>query len=88
MDDRSKMAFCMPGTTLTSNGATHKSNRFIASANRDDTHHSVTRSLTVSAAASHWKVMSRHFEMSEPRPEEMVMQPRTFCAVVSLAQIA
>ena len=26
--------------------------------------------------------------MSEPRPELMVMQPRTFCAVVSLAHIA
>ena len=36
----------------------------------------------------HWNVMSRHFEMSEPSPEEMVMQPRTFCAVLSLAQIA
>jgi len=35
----------------------------------------------------HWNVMSRHFEMSEPRPEEMMMQPRTFCAVVSAAQI-
>ena len=23
--------------------------------------------------------MSRHLEMSEPRPEEMMMQPRTFC---------
>jgi len=34
----------------------------------------------------HWNVMSRHFEMSEPRPEEMVMQPRIFCAVVSAAQ--
>jgi hypothetical protein len=32
--------------------------------------------------------MSRHFEMSEPRPELIVMQPRTFWAVVSLAQIA
>jgi hypothetical protein len=37
---------------------------------------------------NHWNVMSRHFEMSEPRPEEMVMQPRTFCAVVSAAQTA
>src|ERR1700744_4443916 len=36
----------------------------------------------------HWNVISRHLEMSEPRPEEMVMQPRTFCAVLSLAQIA
>lgn len=35
----------------------------------------------------HWNVMSRHLEMSEPRPEEMVMQPRTFCAVTSAAQI-
>ncbi len=32
--------------------------------------------------------MSRHFEISEPRPEEMVMQPRIFWVVVSLAQIA
>ncbi|MET3316517.1 hypothetical protein ABIF41_008358 [Bradyrhizobium japonicum] len=30
--------------------------------------------------------MSRHLEMSEPRPEEMMMQPRTFCAVTSAAQ--
>ena len=30
--------------------------------------------------------MSRHLEMSEPRPEEMVMQPRIFCAVMSAAQ--
>jgi hypothetical protein len=29
--------------------------------------------------------MSRHFEMSEPSPELIVMQPRTFWAVVSLA---
>ena len=40
-----------------------------------------------SLEGSHWNVMSRHFEMSEPRPEEMVMQPRTFCAVTSAAQI-
>ncbi|SFI61051.1 hypothetical protein SAMN04487925_103449 [Bradyrhizobium sp. cf659] len=40
-----------------------------------------------SARSAHWNVMSRHFEMSEPRPEEMVMQPRTFCAVTSAAQI-
>ena len=33
-------------------------------------------------------VMSRHFEMSEPRPEEMVMQPRSFCAEVSAAHTA
>jgi hypothetical protein len=32
--------------------------------------------------------MSTHFEISEPKPEEMVMQPRTFNAVLSLAQIA
>ncbi|MGY3106329.1 hypothetical protein ACVWWR_002445 [Bradyrhizobium sp. LM3.2] len=30
--------------------------------------------------------MSRHLEMSEPRPEEMMMQPRTFCALTSAAQ--
>ena len=36
---------------------------------------------------SHWNVMSRHLEMSEPRPEEMVMQPRIFCAAMSAAQI-
>src|SRR5258707_39704 len=40
-----------------------------------------------SADAAHWNVMSRHLEISEPRPEEMVMQPRTFCAVLSLAHI-
>jgi hypothetical protein len=34
---------------------------------------------------THWNVISRHFEMSEPRPDEMVMQPRIFCAVVSAA---
>ena len=39
------------------------------------------------AARVHWNDMSRHLEMSEPRPEEMVMQPRTFCWVVSAAQI-
>jgi hypothetical protein len=33
----------------------------------------------------YWKVMSMHFEMSEPRPEEMVMQPRIFCVVTSAA---
>jgi hypothetical protein len=32
--------------------------------------------------------MSRHFEMSEPRPELMMMQPRTFRVVLSLAHIA
>src|SRR3954452_18178756 len=26
-----------------------------------------------------WNVMSRHLEMSEPSPDEIVMQPRTFC---------
>jgi hypothetical protein len=31
--------------------------------------------------------MSRHFEMSDPSPELMVMQPRTFCLVLSLTQI-
>ena len=40
------------------------------------------------SAAAHWNVMSRHFEMSEPRPDEMMMQPRTFCALLSLAQTA
>lgn len=38
-----------------------------------------------SGAPPHWNVMSRHLEMSEPRPEEMMMQPRTFCAVTSAA---
>ncbi|MFK4651978.1 hypothetical protein ABIF97_001912 [Bradyrhizobium japonicum] len=37
-------------------------------------------------ASPYWKVISRHLEMSEPRPEEMMMQPRTFCAVTSAAQ--
>src|SRR3954454_5820098 len=32
-----------------------------------------------SSRAAHWKVMSRHFEISEPSPDEIVMQPRTFC---------
>jgi hypothetical protein len=32
--------------------------------------------------------MSMHFEMSEPRPDEMMMQPRTFRALLSLAQTA
>lgn len=32
--------------------------------------------------------MSMHFEMSEPRPDEMMMQPRAFSALLSLAQIA
>ncbi|BAM87016.1 GntR family transcriptional regulator/aminotransferase, class I [Bradyrhizobium oligotrophicum S58] len=36
----------------------------------------------------HWNVMSRHLEMSEPSPDEIVMQPRTFCWVVSATQIA
>lgn len=40
----------------------------------------------LSLASSHWNVMSRHLEMSEPRPEEMMMQPRTFCALTSAAQ--
>jgi len=40
-----------------------------------------------SPASPHWNVMSRHLEMSEPRPEEMVMQPRIFCAAMSAAQI-
>jgi hypothetical protein len=39
------------------------------------------------ASGVHWNVISRHFEMSEPSPEEMVMQPRTFCFVLSLTQI-
>ena len=33
------------------------------------------------------KVMSTHLETSEPSPVEIVMQPRTFCCVVSRAQI-
>jgi hypothetical protein len=36
-------------------------------------------------ATPYWNVMSRHLEMSEPRPEEMMMQPRTFCAPTSAA---
>src|ERR1700724_4781917 len=32
-------------------------------------------------------VIYKHFEMSEPRPEEMVMQPRSFCADVSATHI-
>ena len=40
-----------------------------------------------SLAAVYWKVMSTHFEMSDPSPEEMVMQPRTFCLLLSLTQI-
>src|SRR5207302_9515272 len=32
--------------------------------------------------------MSMHFEMSEPRPDEMMMQPRTFSALLSLAHTA
>ena len=32
--------------------------------------------------------MSMHFEMSEPSPDEMVMQPRTFGALLSLAHTA
>jgi hypothetical protein len=32
--------------------------------------------------------MSTHLETSDPRPEAMVMQPRTRCAVLSLAHIA
>jgi hypothetical protein len=32
--------------------------------------------------------MSTHFEISEPRPDEMVMQPRTFSALLSLAHTA
>src|SRR5207253_3031503 len=32
--------------------------------------------------------MSRHFETSVPRPDAMVMQPRTFRALLSLAHTA
>lgn len=28
--------------------------------------------------SAYWKVISRHLETSEPSPDEMVMQPRTF----------
>jgi len=38
-------------------------------------------------AGAYWNVMSTHFEMSVPRPELMVMQPRTRCLVLSLTQI-
>jgi hypothetical protein len=51
-------------------------------------HHQEERRALLKRGPLYWKVMSRHFEMSEPRPEEMVMQPRNFRAVVSLAQIA
>lgn len=44
--------------------------------------------LAVTPADHHSNFMSRHFEMSEPRPDEMVMQPRTFSALLSLAQTA
>ena len=40
------------------------------------------------ARSAHWNVMSTHLETSEPRPEAMVMQPRTFCVVLSLAHTA
>ena len=46
-----------------------------------------TSSLACPTGKPYWKVMSRHLEMSEPRPEEMVMQPRIFCAAMSAAQI-
>src|SRR6185295_506869 len=37
---------------------------------------------------AHWNVMSTHFDTSEPRPEAIVVQPRTFCLVLSLAHTA
>ena len=38
--------------------------------------------------APHSIAMSRHFETSEPRPEEMMMQPRILRALLSLAHTA
>jgi hypothetical protein len=38
--------------------------------------------------AAYSKVISTHFAASEPSPEAMMMQPRTFRVVVSLAQAA
>ena len=37
---------------------------------------------------THSNFISMHFEMSEPRPDEMMMQPRTFGALLSLAHTA
>ena len=39
-------------------------------------------------AGTHSNFMSMHFEMSEPRPDEMMMQPRTFGSLLSLAHTA
>jgi len=44
--------------------------------------------VAIAAACDHSNFMSRHFETSEPRPEEMMMQPRTLRAVLSLAHTA
>ena len=43
---------------------------------------------SVKHAQAHSNFMSMHFEMSEPRPDEMMMQPRTFRLLLSLAHIA
>ena len=42
---------------------------------------------TLQSAHRHWNVMSWHLVTSEPRPEAMVMQPRSFCWVVSATHI-
>ena len=39
-------------------------------------------------SAAHSNFMSMHFEISEPRPDEMMMQPRTFSVLLSLAHTA
>ena len=40
------------------------------------------------AEATYSSFMSMHLEMSEPSPDEMMMQPRTFGALLSLAHTA
>src|SRR6476659_1996481 len=40
------------------------------------------------AAGTYSNFMSMHFAMSEPSPDEMMMQPRTFGALLSLAHTA
>ena len=49
--------------------------------------HQAGLSVTTDGAA-HSNFMSMHFEMSEPRPDEMMMQPRSFNALLSLAHTA
>jgi hypothetical protein len=44
--------------------------------------------LAMTFFLSHSNFMSRHFVMSDPSPELMMMQPRTFRAVLSLAHTA